>query len=99
MERHSGHTGFRLRMRVAPPAIRQLARAPGFAATVVLALAVGLGVIATVFLFVSTSSCGPFGGLLDGVAPNDGSVFGGVTVLIFAIAFAACWLPARHAKR
>ena len=41
----------------------------------------------------------PLGGLLYGVAPNDGLVFGGVTVLILAIAFAACWLPARRAKR
>jgi predicted permease len=39
------------------------------------------------------------GGLLYGVAPYDGLVFGGVTVLILAVAFAACWLPARRANR
>ena len=38
--------------------IRQLARAPGFTATVVLTLAVGLGVNATLFFFSAISSCG-----------------------------------------
>ena len=41
----------------------------------------------------------PLGGLLYGVSPNDGLVFGGVTVLILAVAFVACWLPARRARR
>ena len=41
----------------------------------------------------------PLGNLLYGVAPNDAFVFGGVTALILAVAFAACWLPARRATR
>jgi predicted permease len=41
----------------------------------------------------------PLGQLLYGVAPNDVLVFASVTALILAIAFAACWLPARRATR
>lgn len=41
----------------------------------------------------------PLGNLLYGVAPHDGFVFGGVAMLIFAIALAASWLPARRATR
>jgi predicted permease len=41
----------------------------------------------------------PLGNLLYGVAPTDGVVFGGVSLLVFAIAFGACWLPARRATR
>ena len=37
--------------------------------------------------------------LLYGVSPTDLSVFGGVVLLISAIAILACWLPARRATR
>jgi predicted permease len=56
---------------------------------------IGLGVGLSLALLAMR----PLGNLLYGVAPNDGFVFGGVTVLILAIAFAACWLPARRATR
>jgi len=37
--------------------------------------------------------------LLFGVTPRDVSVFGGVAVLLFAVAMAACYIPARRATR
>lgn len=37
--------------------------------------------------------------LLVSVTPTDPLTFGGITVLFFAIAAAACWLPARRAAR
>ena len=37
--------------------------------------------------------------LLFGVTPRDFSVFGSVTVLLFAVAMAACYIPARRATR
>ena len=37
--------------------------------------------------------------LLYGVNPSDPSVFGGVTVLLAAAAFAACYFPARRAVK
>ena len=37
--------------------------------------------------------------LLFGVTPHDASVFGGVTVLLFVVAMAACYIPARRATR
>jgi putative ABC transport system permease protein len=37
--------------------------------------------------------------LLFGVTPRDISVFGSVTVLLFAVAMAACYIPARRATR
>jgi predicted permease len=37
--------------------------------------------------------------LLFGVTPRDVSVFGGVAILLFAVALAACYIPARRATR
>ena len=37
--------------------------------------------------------------LLFGVTPHDAGVFGGVTLLLFAVAMAACYVPARRATR
>jgi putative ABC transport system permease protein len=37
--------------------------------------------------------------LLRGVNPHDPLVFGGMTVIVAAIAFAASWIPARRASR
>jgi predicted permease len=37
--------------------------------------------------------------LLFGVTPRDVTVFGGVTVLLFLVAMAACYIPARRATR
>ena len=37
--------------------------------------------------------------LLFGVTPRDFSVFGSVTVLLFLVAMAACYIPARRATR
>jgi len=38
-------------------------------------------------------------GLLSGVSPGDPLTFAGVTVLFAAIAFAACYVPARQAMK
>ncbi len=39
------------------------------------------------------------GSLLFGVGPNDGLTFLSVALLLFAVAFAACFIPARRATR
>jgi ABC-type antimicrobial peptide transport system permease subunit len=38
-------------------------------------------------------------GLLYGVAPNDLATFAGVAAILAAVAFAACYIPARRAMR
>ena len=38
-------------------------------------------------------------GLLFGVSPTDPATFVGITLLLTAIAFLACYLPARRAAR
>jgi ABC-type lipoprotein release transport system permease subunit len=38
-------------------------------------------------------------GFLNGVRPSDPLTLAGVTALLFAVAFAACWFPARRASR
>jgi len=56
-----------------------------------LGLGIGLaGAYATTGLLESV-------GFLIGVSPHDPFVFLGITVLLIAIGFAACWLPARRA--
>jgi ABC-type antimicrobial peptide transport system permease subunit len=57
------------------------------------AIGLGIGLLAA---FGSTRLAGT---LLYGVNPNDPTIFIGVTLLLAAAAFAACYLPARRALK
>ena len=37
--------------------------------------------------------------LLFGITPTDPATYAGICVLLLAVAFAACWVPARRATR
>jgi putative ABC transport system permease protein len=56
-------------------------------------LGLGIGLIVTFGLARLIS------GMLYGIAPSDPVTLGGVVVVLGAVAFLACWLPARRATR
>jgi predicted permease len=53
-------------------------------------LGIGLGVVFIVTRFLTT--------MLYGVSPNDPITFAVITIVLLAVAFLACWLPARRAS-
>jgi ABC-type antimicrobial peptide transport system permease subunit len=70
-------------------AVRMLIKTPAFAIVAFLAIAL-LG------LFVAFGSTHLARSFLYGVNPNDPVIFLGVTILLAAAAFAACYFPARR---
>ena len=60
-------------------------------------IAVGVGVITGLALAFALARLAS--NLLVGVRPDDPLIFGGVTLVIVAVAIAASWLPARQATR
>jgi len=50
-------------------------------------------------LALAAAGSGWLRALLFGVDPHNPAIFAGVGVLLAAVAFVACWLPARSAAR
>lgn len=78
-------------------ALRQLHRAPGFAAAVVLCLALGISVNVALFGVVNALLFRP--PALYGVSPHDPVTFCAVNLALAAVAVVAAYLPARRAAR
>jgi putative ABC transport system permease protein len=86
----TGEIGVRLALGAAPRDVATMIVRQG--ASVALAgAAIGLAAAMNATRLLSS--------LLYGVSPHDPTVFGATTVLLLAVALAACWLPARRAAR
>ena len=82
--------GIRMALGARPANVMQLVISRGMALT---AIGAALGVAGALML-VKTA-----GALLYGVSPTDPVSFSAVTLLLLAVALAACWLPTRAAMR
>jgi len=82
--------GVRLALDAAPRDVAAMIVRQGAA---VAALGAAAGLLAAITASRMMSS------LVYGISPRDPGVFGSMTVLLFVVAIAACWLPARRASR
>jgi ABC-type antimicrobial peptide transport system permease subunit len=81
-------------------AVRWLARNPGFAAVAILTVALGIGTVTTIFSIFDAAVLRPLlSSLLFGIASSDAPTYGALSLALFLVAAAACWLPARRAMR
>jgi ABC-type antimicrobial peptide transport system permease subunit len=77
-----------------------LGATPGNVRRMILAQGLRLTLIGIVLgLTASFALSGFVRSLLYGVAPSDPAILAGVTLLLVAVAAAACWVPARRATR